>query len=64
MFEPDQEFSCPYCGETNSLSVDPGGGKKQVLITDCEVCCHPIKVTVELDAGGEVTLDVKQEDEQ
>jgi len=63
MLESDQEFNCPYCGEVNSLRLDPTGGKRQVLVTDCEVCCRPIKITAELDAEGEATLDAKQEDE-
>ena len=33
--------SCPYCGESNELFVDPGGGAIQEYVEDCEVCCQP-----------------------
>ena len=64
MPESELEFDCPYCGETNSLRLDLTGGKRQVFVTDCGVCCRPIKVTAEIGAEDEVTLDVKQEDEE
>ena len=34
-----------------------------MLVTDCEVCCKPIKITAEIGAEGSAVLDVKQEDE-
>lgn len=37
---------CPYCGETTTLSVDPGGGSNQQYIEDCKVCCNPWRVSV------------------
>lgn len=33
--------SCPYCGESSELVVDPGGGAIQEYVEDCEVCCRP-----------------------
>jgi len=37
--------SCPYCGQTFELLIEPGLGA-QDLITDCEVCCRPLRVSV------------------
>ena len=37
---------CPYCGEENSLSVDPGGGPLQRYVEDCHVCCRLGKSTL------------------
>jgi transcription elongation factor Elf1 len=54
MLEEDYSFSCPYCGESLSVRVEAGGGKKQAFIQDCEVCCKPIQIRVQFE-GGEVT---------
>jgi len=57
----DVDFSCPYCAQTNSLRVDPSGGEHQVFTIDCEVCCRPIRITVQLDDGGEPMIDASAE---
>lgn len=62
MLEADQEFDCPYCGQVNTARLDLTGGKRQVFVTDCAVCCRPIKVKAELDEEGEVSLDIQRED--
>ncbi|WP_308990645.1 CPXCG motif-containing cysteine-rich protein [Mariniflexile litorale] len=38
-------FTCPYCWETISMMLDISVSK-QVYIEDCEVCCHPIQLSV------------------
>ena len=53
MIEQDYPFSCPHCGEELSVRLEPNGGRKQRFIQDCEVCCRPIQIAVELK-GGEV----------
>jgi hypothetical protein len=45
------EVMCPYCGETTSISVDPGGGSFQQYVEDCEVCCNPWQVSVQFNDG-------------
>lgn len=45
------EVSCPYCGETTAIGVDPGGGSFQQYIEDCEVCCNPRQLTVRFIDG-------------
>jgi hypothetical protein len=49
--ETSAEVVCPYCGETTTISVDPGGGSDQQYVEDCEVCCNPWQVTVHFDEG-------------
>lgn len=44
--------SCPYCGEENEVSLDPGSGEAQEYVEDCQVCCQPWRVTVEYDGTG------------
>jgi hypothetical protein len=43
---------CPYCGEENEVSLDPGSGDVQEYVEDCQVCCQPWRVTVEYDGDG------------
>ena len=42
---------CPYCGEMLDLSVDLSAGS-QDYIEDCQVCCEPMEVHVEVAADG------------
>lgn len=54
---------CPYCGEENSLSVDPGGGPLQQYVEDCHVCCRPWEVTIRFDHEGHAWADLRTTDE-
>jgi hypothetical protein len=63
VFEPDQAFSCPYCGTENGLQVDAGGGRRQSFVTDCEVCCRPISIELEIESDGYIQLVAKREGE-
>jgi hypothetical protein len=56
-------LSCPFCGETDELSVDLGGGEHQTYTEDCAVCCRPRIVHVEPgDEPGEVTVWLEREE--
>jgi hypothetical protein len=49
---PDATWvTCPYCGEEIELLLDLAGGAVQQYVEDCEVCCRPWNVRVELEAG-------------
>ncbi len=48
--------SCPYCGEENEVSLDPGSGDTQEYVEDCQVCCQPWRVTVEYEADGSAVV--------
>ena len=61
--EQHEEFSCPYCGESNSLLLDITGGSRQEFIVDCEVCCAPIAVEIKMRGREIVSIDVRQENE-
>ncbi len=54
--------SCPYCGEPIELLVDYSVDSQQ-YIEDCQVCCRPMIVTVEVSATGEANVYVSHEDE-
>ncbi|OIO38951.1 MAG: hypothetical protein AUJ72_01705 [Candidatus Omnitrophica bacterium CG1_02_46_14] len=61
--ENDQDFNCPYCASVNSIRIDQTGGSRQTFVTDCEVCCRPIQIEVEIFQDGEVGLIAKREGE-
>ncbi|NNC23778.1 CPXCG motif-containing cysteine-rich protein [Salinisphaera sp. USBA-960] len=50
----DIDIDCPYCGETNALTVDVLAGEQQ-FTEDCVVCCQPIAVRASADPENGVT---------
>ncbi len=59
--EKPVEIDCPYCGETIELLIDCSV-EEQAYVEDCQVCCRPMKVHVEVDADGAPTVEVSSED--
>ena len=51
--QPDEFVAilCPWCGERLETRVDLTAGA-QVSIEDCQVCCRPMELTVELEDNG------------
>lgn len=47
---------CPYCGEENSVTLDPGSGEEQEYVEDCQVCCQPWRVLVHYHDDGSATI--------
>jgi hypothetical protein len=43
--------ACPYCGEPFETRVDTSAGAAS-YIEDCQVCCQPIEMILEVDADG------------
>lgn len=41
-------IDCPYCGEVVEILVDASIPRQQ-YIEDCQVCCRPISLRVEID---------------
>jgi hypothetical protein len=54
--------SCPHCGEPIELVVDPSNAS-QSYVEDCEVCCRPIVVRVEVVSDGDTGVTVARENE-
>jgi transposase-like protein len=50
---------CPYCGEPNQVSLDPGGGSTQEYVEDCQVCCRPWQVRVLYQEDGSAEVEVR-----
>src|SRR2546430_6519999 len=42
--ETEADVTCPHCGETMTITLDPGGGRAQEYVEDCQVCCRPWRV--------------------
>ena len=42
------EIICPYCGQPNEIYIDYSGGPVQHYEEDCQVCCQPWQVHVEI----------------
>ena len=59
--EEECAFLCPYCSAQLSVMVEASGGEKQVFTIDCEVCCRPILMRVEIDSEGALSFEVGQE---
>lgn len=56
----DAEVTCPYCGESVTIALDPGGGRTQIYVEDCQVCCQPWLVHVSYDDRGAVQVWVEE----
>lgn len=55
-------LSCPYCGEHISMLVDCSV-TEQSYIEDCQVCCRPILLDVQIEDDGSINLHARREDE-
>lgn len=53
---------CPYCNEPIEIVIDPSL-PSQSYIEDCQVCCRPITLDVEIDEDGGVDVHAATEDE-
>ncbi|MDC8829404.1 CPXCG motif-containing cysteine-rich protein [Alteromonas gilva] len=55
-------FECPYCMTINDLEVDEINDIGQTQVTDCQICCQPIVVTIR-ESDGEIDIQAEQENE-
>ena len=59
--EEDCFINCPYCMESISIRVDLTGGQNQFLTYDCEICCQPISIRIEVGVNGIANLTTEKE---
>jgi hypothetical protein len=57
--DTEAEVTCPHCGETITIALDPAGGRAQDYVEDCEVCCRPWRVRVWYDAAGSADIELQ-----
>lgn len=55
-------INCPYCGEAIAVLIDQQEAGDQ-YIEDCQVCCKPIVFNVIVDAGGRLSVSVRDEND-
>ena len=55
-------LSCPYCGEYFTTVVDTSV-ESQSYIEDCQVCCSPIIIDVQIEDDSELIINTRQENE-
>ena len=61
--ETEAFVECPYCGESNEVTLDPGSGSDQEYVEDCQVCCRPWLMHVRYTRDGTAEIDVIRSDE-
>ncbi len=57
--EPKQ-IQCPYCWELIEITVDCSVDSQE-YVEDCEVCCQPIVMDVEISTDGLPKVQVTRE---
>ena len=62
MQQAEQHIGCPYCGETILVLIDESAGQ-QTYIEDCQVCCRPIVLQVDIGEDGAVAVSARAENE-
>jgi hypothetical protein len=55
-FVVEVEIECPYCGEVFTSAVDTSQGSSST-IEDCTVCCRPIALRYECEAGEVLSVE-------
>ena len=58
----EAEFECAFCITVNATTVDPSAGRMQEYVEDCQICCRPNLLHIEVDAeGGSARIEAEQE---
>jgi len=55
------EITCPYCGESFETGVDASAGSAR-YIEDCQVCCKPMEIDVQVSGEDAFTVNVRRSD--
>lgn len=58
----ETELMCPYCGERFTVLVDCSV-TEQSYVEDCQVCCQPIMLDVQIGEDEAVHVQARREDE-
>jgi hypothetical protein len=54
------DITCPYCGEPITLLVDCSAGSQE-YIEDCQVCCRPISLQINIDKYGRTDIVARRD---
>lgn len=53
----ERQIGCPFCSEAITILLDVSAGSQQ-YIEDCQVCCRPMQVTLDVNDGEIASLQV------
>lgn len=53
------EIMCPWCGEILQIAIE--ADLLGTLVQDCEVCCQPIRFTIQRDEWNDPVVEVDAE---
>lgn len=57
-------YRCAYCGSENTIEVDPTGGRRQAYEEDCQTCCRPNVLHIEVwNDGRGADVEARRDDE-
>jgi hypothetical protein len=56
--QPFEAIQCPFCGQVFDVPMETSQPSQQLVI-DCEICCRPLEVVVECEAGEIISVDVR-----
>ena len=54
-------YVCDSCGEQIVVPVDISAGSRQDYVEDCPVCCHPMRLHVDIDPDGDARINGEHE---
>jgi transcription elongation factor Elf1 len=55
----EERCHCPFCNETITIVVDFSAGS-QAYVEDCQVCCQPMEIVLDVGADGQPSLRVER----
>lgn len=55
-------IDCPSCGEPLEILIDRSI-RRQEYIEDCQVCCRPMTLHVDIDDDGDIRVEARAEAE-
>ena len=53
----ERQIGGPFCSESITILLDVSAGSQQ-YIEDCQVCCRPMQVTLDVNDGEIASLQV------
>jgi hypothetical protein len=56
--QESENIQCPFCGQTFEVALDTTQSA-QCFTIDCEICCRPMEVSVQCEAGEILDLEVR-----
>jgi hypothetical protein len=59
--DAEATYICDACGEEIVVPVDVSAGAHQDYVEDCPVCCHPMRLHVDVEPDGAARIEGEHE---